>query len=354
MKVNRRAVQRENPKYKIETVARYYANANAELGPDWSDVAGWTIPVGSPDPYEIGQWIGYGKYSDVFIGYRGNEKVALKVLKPVRPEKYKLETKILHNLRGGTNIVDLIEIVQNKRTKRYTMVMEYVPNVEYSDLYAKFTDHDTRYYLYQILKALQYCHSRGIMHRDVKPHNIVYDPETKKFALIDWGLAEFYHPGRKYNIHVASRNFKAIELLVDYQYYDYSVDIWSFGVTMACIIFGKMPFFEGSDDFDMVSKIIAVLGRDDFDAYLDKYGIVLPDELKASIGVTRRRKKTWEKIAQKGTRKHLCSPEAFDLLSKCLRYDHMERISAEEAMNHPYFDPVREPVYSVTQSLESE
>ena len=51
-------------------------------------------------------------------------------------------------------------------------------------------------------------HSMGIMHRDVKPHNVMIDHQQRKLRLIDWGLAEFYHPGQDYNVRVASRYFK--------------------------------------------------------------------------------------------------------------------------------------------------
>jgi casein kinase II subunit alpha len=66
------------------------------------------------------------------------------------------------------------------------------------------------------------------MHRDVKPHNIMIDYENKKLKLIDWGLADFYFPGKEYNVRVASRYYKSPELLVDYTYYDATLTLYSF------------------------------------------------------------------------------------------------------------------------------
>ncbi|CAH8390532.1 unnamed protein product [Eruca vesicaria subsp. sativa] len=104
------------------------------------------------------------------------------------------------------------------------------------------------------------------MHRDVKPHNVMIDHELRKLRLIDWGLAEFYHPGKEYNVRVASRYFKGPELLVDLQDYDYSLDMWSLGCMFAgmvsggCIMFffRKEPFFYGHDNQDQLVKIAKV------------------------------------------------------------------------------------------------
>jgi len=74
------------------------------------------------------------------------------------------------------------------------------------------------------------------MHRDVKPQNIIVNPYQRILKLIDWGLAEFYHMGQDYNVRVASRYFKGPELLVDYNYYDYSLDIWSTGAMFASMV----------------------------------------------------------------------------------------------------------------------
>src|SRR5271169_6763076 len=74
------------------------------------------------------------------------------------------------------------------------------------------------------------------MHRDVKPHNVMIDHNKRTLRLIDWGLAEFYHPGTEYNVRVASRFYKGPELLVNFQEYDYSLDMWSLGCVLATMV----------------------------------------------------------------------------------------------------------------------
>ena len=76
----------------------------------------------------------------------------------------------------------------------------------------------------------------GIIHRDIKPHNIMIDHEKKELKIIDWGLADFYLPGKRNNVRVSSRYFKGPELLIDFEYYDYSLDIWSLGVMFAGMV----------------------------------------------------------------------------------------------------------------------
>lgn len=125
----------------------------------------------------------------------------------------------------------------------------------------------------EILKALDYMNSKGVMHRDIKPHNIVIDHEKRCLKLIDFGLAEFYVPDQEYNVRVASRYFKAPELLLQNQFYHYSVDIWAFGCLFAGIVFMKEPFFAGQDSNEQLIKIAKVLGSDDLTAYIDKYDL---------------------------------------------------------------------------------
>ncbi|KAJ7196723.1 hypothetical protein O6H91_Y506900 [Diphasiastrum complanatum] len=176
------------------------------------------------------------------------------------------------------------------------------------------------------------------MHRDVKPHNVMIDHEKRKLRLIDWGLAEFYHPGKEYNVRVASRYFKGPELLVDLQDYDYSLDMWSLGCMFAGMIFRKEPFFYGHDNHDQLVKIAKVLGTDELNAYLNKYRLELDPHLETLVG--RHSRKPWSKFIN-ADNQHLVVPEAVDFLDKLLRYDHQDRLTASEAMAHPYFYPIR-------------
>uniref|UniRef100_A0A3B4B413 non-specific serine/threonine protein kinase n=1 Tax=Periophthalmus magnuspinnatus TaxID=409849 RepID=A0A3B4B413_9GOBI len=268
--------------------ARVYTDVNTHKNREYWDYDAYTPNWSNQDNYQLVRKLGRGKYSEVFeaINVTNNDKVVVKILK---------------------------------------------------ELYQKLTDYDIRFYMYELLKALDYCHSMGIMHRDVKPHNVMIDHQLRKLRLIDWGLAEFYHPAQEYNVRVASRYFKGPELLVDYQMYDYSLDMWSLGCMLASMIFLKEPFFHGQDNYDQLVRIAKVLGTDELFGYLHKYHIELDTRFKDLLGQQSR--KRWEQFVQPENQ-HLVSPEALDLLDKLLRYDHQTRLSAAEAMQHPYFFPV--------------
>jgi casein kinase II subunit alpha len=334
-----------------------------------------------PKPHETSKRVsnvywqrpGRGKYSEVFEGLNiiNYQRCVIKVLKPVKKKKIKREIKILQNLSGGPNIVALLDVVRDSQSKTPSLIFEHVNNTDFRTLYPKFTDLDVRFYIHELLKALDYCHSKGIMHRDVKPHNVMIDHETRKLRLIDWGLAEFYHAGTEYNVRVASRYFKGPELLVDFQEYDYSLDMWSLGAMFASMIFRKEPFFHGNSNSDQLVKIAKVLGTEDLFDYLDKYDIELDAQYDDILG--RFPKKSWHGFVNSENQRFV-SNDGVDFLDKLLRYDHQvssypypfprlsslaalasllcsmsavltavkqERLTAKEAMQHPYFAPIR-------------
>ncbi|ODV84000.1 hypothetical protein CANARDRAFT_177179 [[Candida] arabinofermentans NRRL YB-2248] len=322
------------------SISRVYADVNNSKPQTYWDYENVSISWGSQNKYEITKKVGRGKYSEVFEGIQLNNKlkIIIKVLKPIKRKKIKREIKILQNLSNYKTIIKLIDVVRDFESKIPSLIFEHVDNIEFRILYPKLTKFEIKYYMYLLLDALNYSHSMGIMHRDIKPHNIMIDHNRKKLRLIDWGLAEFYHPNIEYNVRVASRFFKAPELLVNYKYYNYSIDIWSFGVTLASIVFQKEPFFNGKSNLDQLIQIIRVLGTDDFYSYLNKYNIELSKEFE-DLGYFI--KKPWIKFINSNNN-HLIDDELIDFIDKILRYDHMDRLTAKECMMHDYFKVIRE------------
>ena len=151
-----------------------YADVNVHRPREYWDYEALTVNWGDQEEYEVIRKIGRGKYSEVFEGMNvvNNTKCVIKILKPVKKKKIKREIKILQNMCGGTNIIQLLDVVRDPQSKTPSLIFEHVNNTDFKILYPTLSDYDIRYYIFELLKALDYCHSNGVMHRDVKPHNV--------------------------------------------------------------------------------------------------------------------------------------------------------------------------------------
>ena len=115
--------------------------------------------------------------------------------------------------------------------------------------------------------ALDECHSKGIIHRDIRPANLLIDHQRKDLYLIDFGSADFYIPGKNYTSNVVATKFKSPELLLRSQYYDYEVDVWAAGCILASMITHKSPFFSGKSVEEMLGKVANMTGSDNLRKY---------------------------------------------------------------------------------------
>jgi len=158
--------------------------------------------------------------------------------------------------------------------------------------------------------------------------------------LIDWGLAAFYFPGHRFAKFPGTRVFKAPEMLLQYPYYDYAVDMWSFGAMLAGIVLRKHPIFKGrKENINVLVAIAKTLGTDELFHLVEKYNLPLrsgwEEKLSDHTGYE------WEAFVNRKNR-HLAVDDALDLVDGLLTCDHEARLNVREAMAHPYFDPVRD------------
>jgi len=181
-------------------------------------------------------------------------------------------------------------------------------------------------FLYQLLQGIAYCHQHRVLHRDLKPQNLLINMDGE-LKLADFGLARgFGIPVRKYTHEVVTLWYRPPDVLLGSTKYSTQIDIWGIGCIFGEMITGR-PLFCGANDQDQLLKIFNVLGtptRKDWPGMVD-----LPEYKRDSF--PRKKAKGLATVLPRLDEKGL------DLLSKMLIMDPLKRISALEAMRHPYF-----------------
>jgi len=282
--------------------------------------------------YEKLQKIGEGTYGVV---YKAKDKIDGRfiALKKIRlehedegvPSTAIREISILKELQHA-NIVNLLDVV-NLPNKLY-LVFEYLDQdlKKYMDSVPTFDPLLVKSYIKQLLEGLLYCHRRRILHRDLKPQNLLID--RKGFLkLADFGLARAVCiPVRPYTHEVITLWYRAPEILLGSQAYSMPVDIWSAGCIFAEML-AKRPLFPGDSEIDELFRIFRTLGTPSEEVW--RGCTSLPDF-----------KPNFPKWSKQDMKKVIpgVDPLAIDLLESMLVYEPSQRISAKAALQHPYFN----------------
>ncbi|XP_061693343.1 cyclin-dependent kinase 1 isoform X1 [Syngnathoides biaculeatus] len=287
------------------------------------------------DDYLRIEKIGEGTYGVV---YRGRHKATGQIvaMKKIRleseeegvPSTAVREVSLLQELKHP-NVVRLLDVLMQE--SRLYLIFEFlsmdlkkyldsIPSGQYMDLML------VKSYIYQILEGIYFCHCRRVLHRDLKPQNLLIDNKGV-IKLADFGLARaFGVPVRVYTHEVVTLWYRAPEVLLGSPRYSTPVDIWSAGTIFAELA-TKKPLFQGDSEIDQLFRIFRTLGTPD--------NVVWPDV--ESLPDYKSTFPKWKPGNLSSLVKNL-DKNGFDLLAKMLAYNPAKRISAREAMTHAYFD----------------
>ncbi|XP_061972901.1 mitogen-activated protein kinase 7 isoform X1 [Populus nigra] len=301
--------------------------------------------------------IGKGAYGVVCssINRETNEKVAIKKINNVFENKIDAlrtlrELKLLRHIRHENVIAlkDVLMPIHRTSFKDVYLVYELMDTDLHQIIKSSqplSSDH-CKYFIFQLLRGLNYLHSANILHRDLKPGNLLVNANCD-LKICDFGLARTSRGNEQFMTeYVVTRWYRAPELLLCCDNYGTSIDVWSVGCIFAEIL-GRKPIFPGTECLNQLKLIISVLGsQNDTD-------LEFIDNPKA-----RRYIKTLPYT--RGTHlSHLyphADPLAIDLLQRMLVFDPSKRITVTEALLHPYisglYDPRRDPPAQVPINLD--
>ncbi|XP_044586217.1 cyclin-dependent kinase 14 isoform X1 [Cotesia glomerata] len=311
---------------------------------------GGDSPFGKSEGYIKLEQLGEGSYATVFKGYShlAEQVVALKEIRLQEEEGAPFtairEASLLKELKHS-NIVTLHDIIHTRET--LTFVFEYV-HTDLSQYMAKYGSggldpRNVRLFLFQLLRGLAYCHRRKVLHRDVKPQNLLIS-ELGELKLADFGLARAKSvPSHTYSHEVVTLWYRPPDVLLGSTEYSTSLDMWGVGCIFVEMLTG-VPTFPGVRcTYDQLDKIFKILGT--------------PTE-ETWPGVTRLPGYKPHRLAFYPIRKlGLSFPKLYDvaqgdiMASSLLQLNPDERIDAEEALRHPYFTSLPRKLYELPDEV---
>ena len=297
------------------------------------------------------------------------------------PQRIMNELDLLHDLRHCRHIAPLITAFRDK--DQVIAILPYFQHRDFRTYFRDFNASDVRIYFRSLFAALSAVHQHKILHRDVKPTNFLYDIHRKRGVLIDFGLAErqgtdhqpcicelqpeersqrirdSYHrnrvnqtpgypkgdqrPSLRAN-RAGTRGFRAPEVLFKCTAQTTKIDVWSAGIVLLTILCRRFPFFNSADDVDAVIELMTIFGKTRMRKCAISHGQVLETNIPsvgdngftlASIVIWSQDRPTRDKTGNK-TKLRPDEVPMVEFLQRCLELDPQQRISAEEALEHPF------------------
>ena len=294
--------------------------------------------------------VGQGAYGVVFkaIDKKTKEQVALKKLfgafqDDVDSQRTFREVMLLQELNGHDNIIRLLNVIKAENDLDLYLVFDYMEADLFNVIRANILqDIHKKFIIYQTLKALKFIHSADIIHRDLKPSNIFINSDCH-VKLGDFGLARTLDNNPKLDgvvtDYVATRWYRAPEMILAAQKYGKPIDMWSVGCILYELLVGT-PLLPGKSTKDMIRMMFGVTGFPDRKEYNEvkkecRIQIEYDDLLQEKI----KKKKNILQMVSGYTHDEV----AIDLLLKCLQFNPKKRLTAEEALEHPYVADFHNP-----------
>jgi casein kinase II subunit alpha len=291
--------------------------------------------------YVADEVIGKGGASVVYKGVNkdNNDKIIIKELKTNNINKLIREVNILKLTKGIPNVIRLLDFFKND--DNYYLVFPYYNCLSTRTIFYGFTVMEIKIFMYKFIQTLDKLHSRGIIHRDLKPGNLLVK-SCNDFMIIDFGISDFYLPYRKFCNKIGTRNFKAPEQLLLLKGFDYKIDIWAAGIIFAEIFFQKYPFWKPEEDVIILENIYNMIGHTKFSNYLKKIGSSNNFDFMKNLAKGQNFESYFEREKNDEIMNHLEDKKnGIDLLKKMLDIDPNFRCSAEECLNHPFFNSIK-------------